>query len=122
MTNPSNIKPSNRPLDAGMLDGLPDPVFLVDQDLIIVDCNRSARDLLGEDALNNKLEESIVDDEISGSIKDSLSGMSVPRREVSLSSPMPRDYEFIVWRLPELKSPGPAWAMVSLHDLSLIHI
>jgi two-component system phosphate regulon sensor histidine kinase PhoR len=118
MTNPSNIKPSNRPLDASMLDGLPDPVFLVDQDLIIVDCNRSARDLLGEDALNNKLEESIVDDEIAGSIKDSLSGMSVPRREVSLSSPMPRDYEFIVWRLPDLKSPGPAWAMVSLHDVT----
>ena len=87
MTNPSNIKPSNRPLDASMLDGLLDPVFLVDQDLIIVDCNRSARDLLGEDALNNKLEESIVDDEIAGSIKDSLSGMSC----LLYTSPSPRD-------------------------------
>ena len=44
------------PLDASMLNGLPDPVFLVDLKHVIVDCNRAARQLLGRDTLGSMLE------------------------------------------------------------------
>ena len=51
-TYPLPIQKSELPLDAGMLDGLSDPVFLVDPSHVIVDYNRAAKQLLGEDALS----------------------------------------------------------------------
>lgn len=106
------------PLDASMLDGLPDPVFLVDQSRIVVDCNRAARTLLGDGALGMKLSESLDNDDVLQAIDESLGGSPGNRREVFLPYPVARNYEFIVWRLPDLKSPGPAWAMVALHDVT----
>ena len=101
-----------------MLDGLPDPVFLVDQSLIIVDSNRAARNLLGPDALGGKLEKSLESADVANAIEDSLSGMPGTRQEVFFPYPIARNYEYIVWRLPDLTSPGPAWAMVALHDVT----
>ena len=40
------------------------------------------------------------------------------RQEVFLPFPIARNYEFIVRRLPDLTSSGPAWAMVALHDVT----
>jgi two-component system phosphate regulon sensor histidine kinase PhoR len=116
-----HLSPSHNavlPLDASMLDGLPDPVFLVDQSLTIVDCNRAARLLLGDGAVGAKLAGSLDSAEILEAIDDSLGGSPGTRREVFLPYPVARNYEFIVWRLPDLKSPGPAWAMVALHDVT----
>jgi two-component system phosphate regulon sensor histidine kinase PhoR len=116
-----HLSPSHNavlPLDASMLDGLPDPVFLVDQSLTIVDCNRAARLLLGDGTVGAKLAGSLDSAEILEAIDDSLGGSPGTRREVFLPYPVARNYEFIVWRLPDLKSPGPAWAMVALHDVT----
>ena len=116
-----HLSPSHNavlPLDASMLDGLPDPVFLVDQSLTIVDCNRAARLLLGDGVVGAKLAGSLDSAEILEAIDDSLGGSPGTRREVFLPYPVARNYEFIVWRLPDLKSPGPAWAMVALHDVT----
>ncbi|MDA1327136.1 MAG: ATP-binding protein [Proteobacteria bacterium] len=106
------------PLDAGMLDGLPDPVFLVDQGLIVVDFNRAARRLLGEKALGANLDESLNNPHVIQAIGQSLSGAPGKRSEVFLPYPIARNFEFSVWRLPDLKSPGPVWAMVALHDIT----
>ena len=106
------------PLDAGMLDGLPDPVFLVDQGLIVVDFNRAARRLLGEKALGAQLDESLNNTHVIQAIGQSLGGSPGTRSEVFLPYPIARNFEFSVWRLPDLKSPGPAWAMVALHDVT----
>ena len=115
---PSPSEGTALPLDASMLDGLPDPVFLVDQSLTIVDCNRAARNLLGDDAQGAKLAESLDSTDVIQAIDESLGGTPGSRREVFLPSPIARYYEFSVWRLPDLKSPGPAWAMVALHDVT----
>ncbi len=106
------------PLDASMLDGLPDPVFLVDPSLVVVDYNRAARHLLGSGALGAKLVDSLDSPDILQAIEESLHGAPGTQREVFLPYPVARDYQFIVWRLPDLKSPGPAWAMVALHDVT----
>ncbi len=117
-----SISPSSQtndlPLDASMLDGLPDPVFLVDQKLVIVDSNRAARHLLGSNALGNKLEQSLDNADVANAIKNSLDGNPGIRQEVFFPYPIARNYEFIVWRLPDLTTPGPAWAMVALHDVT----
>lgn len=117
-TRPRLPEKADLPLDAGMLDGLPDPVFLVDQAQIIVDCNRSARQLLGENALGARLDEFLNSSDVLQAIGDSLSGTPGTRSEVFLPYPIARNFEFSVWRLPNLKSPGPAWAMVVLHDVT----
>ena len=118
MTKQTAGKHDALPLDASMLDGLPDPVFLVDQNLVIVDNNRAARHLLGPDALGNKLDKSLDSADVASAIEASLSGMPGSRQEVFFPYPIARNFEFIVWRLPDLTSTGPAWAMVALHDVT----
>jgi two-component system phosphate regulon sensor histidine kinase PhoR len=110
-----NTKP---PLDASMLDGLSDPVFLVDPKHVIVDCNRAAQQLLGEDALSTKLDELLDSKHILGAVDASLGGAPSTRSEVFLPFPIGRYYELNIWRLPDLKSTGPAWAMLVLHDIT----
>tara|TARA_Y100001936_G_scaffold226262_1_gene245478 strand:+ start:1152 stop:1754 length:603 start_codon:yes stop_codon:yes gene_type:complete len=118
MATESNKENNILPLDASMLDGLPDPVFLVDENLVIVDSNRAAEQLLGPDALGNKMEHSLENEDVESAIVDSLNGMPGTRREMFLPFPIARNYQFIVWRLPDLTSPSPAWAMVALHDVT----
>jgi len=106
------------PLDASMLDGLPDPVFLVDQALVIVDYNRAARNLLGVDVLGAKLDKALDSAAVAAAISDTLGGTPGTRSEVFLPYPIARHYQCNVWRLPDLKSSGPAWAMVVLQDVT----
>lgn len=117
-TSSTSAPQASLPLDASMLDGLPDPVFLVDQSLIIVDYNRAARRLLGDKALGARLDVSLNSPDVIQAITDSLAGTPSTRSEVFLPYPVARNFEFSVWRLPKLTSRGPAWAMVILHDVT----
>ena len=101
-----------------MLDGLPDPVFLVDQILIIVDYNRAARRLLGETVLGAKVDESLDSADVIQAISDPPAGTPGTRSDIFLPYPIARNFEFSVWRFPNLKSARPAWAMVVLHDVT----
>lgn len=106
------------PLDASMLDGMPDPVFLVDLKHIVVDSNRAARQLLGADAIGYKIDELLNSSHIIGAIDATLGGQPGTRSEIFLPYPIARHFELNVWRLPDLKSVGPAWAMIVLHDVT----
>ncbi len=110
--------PSGLPLDASMLDGLPDPVILVDQQHIIVDYNRAARHLLGRGALTRKLDDLLNSEQIIDEVAYRLAGAPSTQCEIFLPYPIARYYELNVWRLPDLTSPGPAWAMLVLHDVT----
>lgn len=101
-----------------MLDGLPDPVFLVDQGHVIVDCNRAGRQLLGTAALGARLDESLNNAQVIDAIDTIFGGVPGARSEIFLPYPIARNFELNVWRLPDLKSPGPAWVMVALHDVT----
>ena len=70
-----------------MLDGLPDPVFLVGQSLIIVDYNRDARRLLGETVLGAKLGKSLDSADVIQAISDSLTGTPDTRSDISRPIP-----------------------------------
>jgi len=112
------LRKASPPLDASMLDGLPDPVFLVDQALVVVDFNRAARQFLGNKALGVTLAESLDSADVLHAIEATLDGVPGTRSEVFLPFPIAGHFEVNVWRLPDLKSPGPAWAMVVLHDIT----
>ncbi len=101
-----------------MLDGLPDAVFLVDRRRVIVDLNRAAKRLLGPDALGAGLEERLDNAHIAGAIDATLGGTPGTRSEVFLPFPVARHYELNVWRLPDLISSDPVWAMVVLRDIT----
>ena len=111
-------EPTALPLDASMLDGLPDPVLLVDANHEIVDFNRAAKQLFGADVLGAKLETTVASINIHEAIDSTLDGVPGTRTEMFLPYPIARNYELNVWRLPDLKSLGPAWAMVVLHDVT----
>ena len=106
------------PLDASILDGLPDPVFLVDQAHLIVDCNRAGRRLLGEQAVGSELATSLNSGDVITAVENTLDGNPGTRSEVFIPYPVSHSYELNVWRLPDLKSKGPAWAMVVLQDVT----
>ena len=106
------------PIDASMLNGLSDPVFLADQGLSIVDSNQAARDLFGDTVVGTKVTESLCTAEVMETIEVSLSGRPAPQQEIFLPPPVARSYQCSVWRLPDLKSSGPAWVMVVFHDVT----
>ena len=108
----------NPPLDASMLNGLPDPVFMVDHASVIVGCNSAARDLLGPKVLGDNLDQVLSNKRIVETIVATLKGKPKSRPELSLTYPNGRDYQLRLWRLPDLRSAGPAWAMVIMHDIT----
>ncbi|MBT3306692.1 MAG: PAS domain-containing protein [Alphaproteobacteria bacterium] len=108
------------PFDARILDGLPDPVFAVDRGYRIVDANRAALDLFGPNAVGLDFAASQLSDPILETVKTVLEGTGMPRSEVEFPSPVSRTYELNLWRLPGLKSTGPAWVIVVLHDMTAL--
>ena len=77
--------------DISMLNGLPDPVFFVDLNHVIVDCNRAAKQLLGSDVFGSKLDEILKNSSIIDVIDATLNGMPGTRREISLPFPIQRE-------------------------------
>lgn len=117
-TEPSDGRNKITPLDVGMLNGLSDPVILVDTGHVIVDYNRAARQLLGRESTGRRLDDFLDSPKIIAEIDSRLAGTPSTREEVFLPYPVARYYELNVWRLPDLNSPGPAWAMLILHDIT----
>jgi two-component system phosphate regulon sensor histidine kinase PhoR len=68
--------------------------------------------------LGAKLDQSLNSTEVIQAVSDSLTGAPGMQSEVSLAYPIARNFDLSVWRLPNLESQGPAWAMVALHDVT----
>lgn len=115
---PSQPAGSKLPFDARILDGLPDPVFAVDRKFHIVDANRAARALLGGEAIGTDLRKSWISGAILKTVETVLAGTAIPTSEVLMPFPVSRSYELNVWRFPGLKTKGPAWAIIVLHDMT----
>jgi len=106
------------PLDTRMLNGFLDPVILVDQEQTIVGYNKASADLFRAELSDLKLKEVIPKSQIEDVVANTLDGNPGSNGEVFLPYPVARQFEFNVWRLPDLKSPAPAWAMVVLRDIT----
>lgn len=106
------------PFDASILNGLSDPVFLVDTNHVVVNFNTAAANLLGPDLSSSSLDGLLNSVHIASAIDKTLTGNPANRSEVFLPHPIGRYFELNIWRLPDLKSVGPCWAMLVLHDIT----
>ncbi|MDA0340874.1 MAG: ATP-binding protein [Proteobacteria bacterium] len=114
----TSIEEAQLPFDAAMLNGLADPVLFVDPRLVVVGCNRAAKQLLGDDALQAELGALLDNKDILTAVEASLGGTPGTSHEVFLPYPIARTFNLSIWRLPDLKSVGPAWAMMIFHDVT----
>jgi two-component system phosphate regulon sensor histidine kinase PhoR len=101
-----------------MLDGLSDPVILLDHKGRVVSHNLAARQLLGADAAGPALARFLEHPEISATLAAVRQGKARQRAEVALPSPVTRTYELTVWELPAETPGGEVWAVLVLHDVT----
>ena len=115
---PDALDTSKLPFDAKFLDGLADPVLLVDPAHIVVGSNRAARQLLGDHAVGATLGSLLDNADLAAAVEGSLGGAPGTTREIFLPYPIAQTFNLNIWRLPDLKSPGPAWVMMIFHDVT----
>jgi two-component system phosphate regulon sensor histidine kinase PhoR len=116
--SPDAIAKPQLPFDVKFLDGLADPVLLVDPGLVVVGCNRSATQLLGNYTTDARLGDLLENVAITEAVEASLGSSPGATTEIFLPYPIARTFNLNIWRLPDLKSPGPAWAMMIFHDVT----
>jgi two-component system phosphate regulon sensor histidine kinase PhoR len=104
--------------EASILDGLADPVILLDRDGRAVSHNLAARQLFGADVVGPALGGFLKNPEVSAALAAVLRGEGRQRSEVALPSPVARSYELTVWELPVEISGGEVWAVLVLHDVT----
>jgi PAS domain-containing protein len=82
--------------EAGILDGLADPVILLDRDERVVDHNLAARQLFGDQVAGPTLARRLENPEVSAALAAVRRGAARQRSEVALPSPVARVYELTV--------------------------
>lgn len=106
--------------DAAVLDVLPDPLIMLDENGKINGANLSARNLLGANIREKKIDEVIKDDEFQRAVEDVLSKESKSREiQFSFGYPLVKTLRAKIEYLP-WQSKGGAVALVSLTDVTKI--
>ncbi|MDG1275327.1 MAG: histidine kinase dimerization/phospho-acceptor domain-containing protein, partial [Alphaproteobacteria bacterium] len=108
----------NTPFDTGILDGLSDPVLIVNENYSIVHYNRAFKRILEADPLSTATESLTKSKSITATIKKCLNGIPGLSDEIFMPNPIGLHFSINMWRLPELRSEGPAWAMMVLRDVT----
>ncbi len=114
----SRRKAGRRAFEANIMDGLADPVILLDENRHVVDANFATRELLGENAIGLDLSTSLDSPLVIEAVDAVLNGEASRRDTVDIPFPIARTYQFSVWELSS-RTPGKAlWAMLVLHDIT----
>lgn len=108
----------NTPFDTGILDGLSDPVLIVNENYTIVHYNRAFRRILEADPLSTATESLTKSKSITATINKCLNGIPGLSDEIFMPNPIGLHFSINMWRLPELRSEGPAWAMMVLRNVT----
>ncbi len=112
--------------DISMLDGLPNPVLLIDSEHRVVGFNRAAKHFpvtgeqnqIDENILWTRLENLIDNLDLMIAVDATLGGAPGSSREIFLDYPIARHFGVNIWRLPDLKTPGPAWVLMVFQDIT----
>ena len=101
-----------------VLNGLPDPVLLIDRQRRVMFANQAAREALQISLIGRDLAHTVRHPEILTAADEVLEGM--PRRcvEVTLAAPVQRIFSVEVLPLAEQGIPGDAAALLTMHDLT----
>ena len=118
----ANQKPAEsgvkQAFEAGILEGLADPVILLDQRYRVLDCNMAARELMGPDAVGSEIDMSLKSPQVAETLAAVRSGETRYRTEVFIPFPVSRSYELHIWELPEETAGKEVWAILVLHDVT----
>lgn len=114
----SRRKAGRLAFEANLLDGLADPVILIDDRRHVVDANMAARELLGPNATGRDIATLLDSPQIVTAVDAALKGEAKAQGEVSLPLPVARTYEMRVWDLPARGPAKALWAMLILHDVT----
>jgi len=104
--------------EAGILEGLADPVILLDRRGCILDCNFAARELLGGEPVGIELAGALNSPEIARTLAAVRAGDTRQRTEVLIPFPVSHAYELHIWELPEETAGKEVWAILVLHDVT----
>ena len=111
-------KKNNTPFDTSILDGISDPVLIVDEQELVIDYNKAYKRLLEADPSKNSLNALTNNKNIKKTIKQCLTGNPTPPSEVYLPNPIGLFFDVKMWRLPDLNAKSPVWAMIVLSDVT----
>ena len=111
-------KKNNTPFDTSILDGISDPVLIVDEQELVIDYNKAYKRLLEADPSKNSLNALNNNKNIKKTIKQCLTGNPTPPSEVYLPNPIGLFFDVKMWRLPDLNAKSPVWAMIVLSDVT----
>ena len=104
--------------EVNILDGLADPVILIDEHRIFVDGNSAAFEIVGDDARGQDLADAIDSPQIVEAVDRVLQGEALQQGEAFIPSPVSRTYEIRVLDLSARNPNKAGWVMLVLHDVS----
>ena len=108
-------------LENDILEYLPDAIFMVDQDRVIVGANQAARDLLSPGFMGRDLALSLRHPEILEAVDGALLGQAPDQREISFLHPALRTFEMRTFCLPDSDGSNPEIAVILvLHDITAV--
>ena len=81
-------KKNNTPFDTSILDGISDPVLIVDEQELVIDYNKAYKRLLEADPSKNSLNALTNNKNIKKTIKQCLTGNPTPPSEVYPPNPI----------------------------------
>ena len=96
----------NLPYDMGLLDGLSDPVVVVNEKYIIVHHNRAYQRIIEADPLSNATVALTKNKSITATIRQCLNGNPGQSNEIFMPNPIGLYFSINMWRLPERKHLG----------------
>ena len=105
--------------EAHILEGLADPVILIDERRNLVDGNLAAFKLVGNEARGQDLAAVLDNPKIIKAVDRVLHGKPTQQGEVFIPSPVSRTYEMRVQELPARMPGKPVWVMLALHDVTV---
>ena len=111
-------KKISTPFDTSILDGISDPVLIVNEQELVIDYNKAYKRLLEADPSKNSLNAFTNSENIKKTIKQCLIGNPTMPSEVYLPNPIGLFYDVKMWRLPDLNAKSPVWAMIVLSDVT----
>jgi len=109
---------NNTPFDTSILDGVSDPVLIVDERELVIDYNKAYRRLLEVDPSNTALDKLKRNKKLRKIIKQCLAGEPTLPTEIYLPNPIGLYFDVKMWRLPDLTKKSPVWAMIVLTDVT----
>jgi|APSaa5957512535_1039671.scaffolds.fasta_scaffold65351_1 two-component system, OmpR family, phosphate regulon sensor histidine kinase PhoR len=104
--------------EVNILDGLADPVILIDENRNFVDGNRAALDLVGDNVRGKNLATILDCPEIIEAVDRVLTGEPSEKGTAFIPSPVSRSFDMHIMDLSARNPDKFGWVMLALHDVS----